>query len=105
MTDTPKFRELELVELVEDLPEYQVSKGELGVAVEVFDSPTEAHDIEFVDDSGRTSRFAYSVRPDQLRRVEEKTKPEIYEVVEVAEDVAKFGDSARPTSKSDRGAR
>jgi len=51
MTETRKFREVELVELLEDLPAYQVSKGELGVVVEVFDSPTEAYDIEFVDDS------------------------------------------------------
>jgi len=73
MTETRKFREFELVELLEDLPAYQVSKGELGVVVQVFDSPTEAYDIEFVDDSGRESRFAYSVKPSQLRSAEETT--------------------------------
>jgi len=68
--------------------------------VEVFDSPTEAYDIEFVDDSGRESRFAYSVKPSQLRSAEETTSnAEMFEVVEIAEDVAEFGDSARPTSK------
>jgi len=42
MQNTTKFREHDLVELLEDLPEYQVRRGEVGVVVEVFDSPNEA---------------------------------------------------------------
>jgi hypothetical protein len=63
----------------------------------MFDSPIEAYDIEFVDHSGRESRFAYSVKPNQLRNAEDKTKAETYEV---AEEAARFG-AARPTTKTD----
>ena len=68
MQNTTKFRDHDLVELLEDLPEYQVRRGEVGVVVEVFDSPNEAFDVEFVDDSGRSSRFAYALKSAQIRR-------------------------------------
>jgi Domain of unknown function (DUF4926) len=66
MLDTRKAQELDLVEVLEDLPEYNIKKGEIGVVVVAFDNPDEAYDLEFVDESGQ-SRFAYSVKPDQIR--------------------------------------
>ena len=92
MLETKKFQELEMVELVEDLPEYDLKKGEIGVVVEVFDTPSEAYDLEFVDESGRSSRFAYSVRPNQIKVSEErKRKANLLDVEEVAEDITDYG--------------
>jgi Domain of unknown function (DUF4926) len=69
MLETRKAQELDLVEVLEDFPEYGVKKGEIGVVVEVFDNPDEAYDLEFVDESGTSSRFAYSVKPSQIKTV------------------------------------
>lgn len=92
MVETKKFQELELVELLEDLPEYDLKKGEIGVVVEVFETPSEAYDLEFVDESGRSSRFAYSVRPDQIKASEDRNrKANLFDVVEVAEDLPEYG--------------
>lgn len=92
MLETKKFQELELVELLEDLPEYDLKKGEIGVVVEVFDTPSEAYDLEFVDESGRSSRFGYSVRPNQIKASEKRTrKANLLDVVEVAEDITEYG--------------
>jgi len=66
-----KAKELEIVELVDDLPEYGVKKGERGVVTTAFSEPDEAYDLEFVDESGTESRFAYSVKPNQIRKQEE----------------------------------
>lgn len=91
MLETKKFQELEMIELLEDLPEYDLKKGEIGVVVEVFDTPSEAYDLEFVDESGRSSRFGYSVRPDQIKASEErKRKANLFDVVEVAEDITEY---------------
>jgi hypothetical protein len=45
-------------------------------ALEVFENP-EVYDLEFVDQSGTSSRFAYLVRPDQIINVEttDQNKP------------------------------
>lgn len=92
MLETKKFQELEIVELLEDLPEYDLTKGEIGVVVEVFDTPSEAYDLEFVDESGRSSRFGYSVRPNQIKASETRTrKANLLDVVEVAEDITEYG--------------
>jgi hypothetical protein len=92
MLETKKFQELEMVELLEDLLEYDLKKGEIGVVVEVFDTPSEAYDLEFVDESGRSSRFGYSVRPNQIKASEMRTrKANLLDVVEVAEDITEYG--------------
>lgn len=92
MLETKKFQELEMVELLEDLSEYDLKKGEIGVVVEVFETPSEAYDLEFVDESGRSSRFAYSVRPDQIKASEgRRRKANLFDVVEVAEDMPEYG--------------
>ena len=73
MVVTRKALELDVVELTEDLPEYGISCGERGAVVEAFDNPSEAYDLEFVDEDGQ-SRFAYSVKPNQILRVWESAK-------------------------------
>jgi tetratricopeptide (TPR) repeat protein len=69
MLETRKAQELDVVELTEDLPEYGLKKGERGAVITAFDEPREAYDLEFVDESGE-SRFAYSVRPEQIVNIE-----------------------------------
>ena len=71
-----KAQELDVVELAEDLPEYGVKKGERAVVTTAFSEPGEAYDLEFVDESGRSSRFAYSVKPDRIRSTDEILKEE-----------------------------
>ena len=69
MLETKKAHLLDIVELTEDLPEFSVERGERGVVVEVFDTPEEAYILEFVDNSGTSSRLAYWVKPHQITLV------------------------------------
>ena len=73
MIITRKAQLLDVVEMLEDLPEYGIKQGERGAVVEVFDEPEEAYIIEFVDESGK-SKLAYWVKPNQLRAVAEIAK-------------------------------
>jgi hypothetical protein len=66
MLETKKAHELDIVELTEDLPEYGLQRGARGTVVEVFDEPEEAYMLEFVDDSGTSSKFADWVKPHQI---------------------------------------
>jgi len=70
MIETKKAHELDIVELTEDLPEFDLRRGERGTVVEVFDKPEEAYIVEFIYDSGASSKLAYGVRPDQIINVE-----------------------------------
>jgi hypothetical protein len=69
MLETKKAHLLDIVELIEDLPEYAIRRGERGTVVEVFDNPEEAYILEFVDDEGTSSRLAYWVKPHQITLV------------------------------------
>jgi hypothetical protein len=69
MIEVKKAHELEVVELTEDLPEYDLRRGARGTVVEVFDAPEEAYMIEFLEDSGAISKIADWVRPSQFRNV------------------------------------
>jgi hypothetical protein len=69
-----KAHELDVVELTEDLPEYGLRRGAQGTVVEAFDQPEEAYMIEFLEDSGETSKIADWVRPSQIKNVEGATK-------------------------------
>src|SRR5918993_2243408 len=69
MIETSKAHELDIVELSEDLPNYNLKRCERGTVVEVFDMPEEAYMLEFVSPSGAESRFADWVRPEQIIHV------------------------------------
>ena len=69
MIETKKAHELDIVELTEDLPEFGLRQGERGTVVEVFDDPEEAYMLEFVDESGASSRLAYGVKPNQIKNI------------------------------------
>jgi len=81
---------LDIVELVEDLPEYEVKRGEQGVVVEVFDEPDEGYILEFIDPSGTSSRLAYWVKPEQIKRVTPRKAQEL-DVVELVGDLPEYG--------------
>src|SRR2546427_131877 len=66
MLMTKKAHEGDLVELTEDLPKYDLKRGQRGFVIEAFDEPDEAYDIEFEDEKGEFIGFAYSVRPSQI---------------------------------------
>ena len=78
MIQTRKAELLDVVEILEDLPEYNVKHGERGAVVEVFDEPEEAYMVEFVDDSGTSSRIVDWVRPNQIININTLAK-EIFE--------------------------
>jgi tetratricopeptide (TPR) repeat protein len=61
--------ELDVVELLEDFPDYGLKKGERGTVVEVFDTPEEAYMIEFIDESGTDSKIADWVLPHQVENL------------------------------------
>lgn len=69
MIETLKAHELDIVELTEDLPEYDLKKGAQGTVVEVFDKPEEAYMIEFLEDSGAISKLADWIKPGQIRNI------------------------------------
>jgi tetratricopeptide (TPR) repeat protein len=77
MIETKKAHELDVVELTEDLQEFGLRRGERGTVVEAFDDPEEAYMLEFVDESGVTSRLAYGVKPHQIKNIDALAK-EIY---------------------------
>ncbi len=70
MIEIKKAHELDIVELTEDLPEFGLRRGETGTVVETFDNPEEAYMLEFVDESGESSRLAYGVKPNQIKNID-----------------------------------
>jgi hypothetical protein len=74
MIEVKKAHELDIVELTEDLPEYELSKGARGTVLEVFDNPEEAYMIEFLEDSGAISKIADCVKPGQFKNIIPFTK-------------------------------
>ena len=62
-----KAKELEIVELAIDLPEYSLTRGSRGTVVEVFETPEEAYMVEFVDASGQSSVIADWVTAKQIK--------------------------------------
>jgi hypothetical protein len=70
MLETKKAHELDIVELTEDLPEYGLHQGAQGTVVEVLGHPDEAYIVEFLEDSGASSKLAYDVKPHQLKTIQ-----------------------------------
>ena len=62
-------KELEIVELIADLPEYGLVCGARGTVVEVFQTPEQAYMVEFVDASGQSSVIADWVTARQIKNV------------------------------------
>src|SRR5437016_696299 len=66
ISDKIKALEGDVVELVVDLPENNLKRGQRGVVITAFAEPSEAYDLEMVDESGALTGFAYSVKPSQF---------------------------------------
>lgn len=86
MIETKKAHELDIVELTEDLPEFGIRRGEQGTVVEVFDDPEEAYMIEFVDESGASSRLAFGVKPDQITNIDAIAKDSFKEGIKALDE-------------------
>jgi hypothetical protein len=69
MPDTKRAREDDVVELVEDLPEYGFKRGQRGIVIEAFEKPSEGYDLEFEDAEGNFLGLAYAVKPHQIVNV------------------------------------
>lgn len=69
-----KANELDVVELLEDLPAYDLQKGQRGTVVEVFDNPEESYMVEFIDESGTESKIADWVLPHQISNIDLQAK-------------------------------
>lgn len=77
MLEVKKAHELDIVELTEDLPEYDLKQGAHGTVLEVFDRPEEAYMIEFLADAGASSTIADWVKPQQIKNISALTKLEL----------------------------
>src|ERR1700740_3333323 len=75
MLQLQKADELDVVELTEDLPEYDLRKGAQGTIVEVFDKPAEGYMVEFVEGEGSASKIVDWLLPSQIENLDEKAVP------------------------------
>lgn len=64
--DKKEIHEGDVVELVVNLPEYNLKRGQRGVVITEFEEHKAAYDIEFEDEEGNFLGFAYSVKPNQI---------------------------------------
>ncbi len=64
-----KIQPLDVVALVEDVPEYKLWRGEIGVVVECY--PEDAYEVEFVAQDGYTYALV-TLHGDQLIRLKQK---------------------------------
>lgn len=99
MNDKKKAHELDIVELTEDIPEFEVYRGQRGTVVEAFDKPKEGYVLEFVDTPSNTSKLAYGVRPDQIQNIEAVAK-EYYRKGMTALNDARFSEALRNLRKA-----
>jgi tetratricopeptide (TPR) repeat protein len=99
MIEIKKAHELDIVELTEDLPEFGLRQGERGTVVEAFDNPEEAYMLEFVNETGASSRLAYGVKPDQIKNIDAIAK-EFYAKGMKALSEGKFVESLRNLRKA-----
>ena len=66
VSDKKRALEGDVVELLADLPNFKVKRGQRGVVITEFDGPSEAYDLEIVGEKGSLVGFAYSIKPDQF---------------------------------------
>ena len=82
MSDEENFFEGDVVELLVDLPQPSLKRGQRGVVITAFDEPCEAYDLEMVDESGSFTEFAYSVKGDQFTNLSRDAFVRAMEAVE-----------------------
>src|ERR1041384_4688852 len=77
-----KAFEGDVVELLVDLPECHLRRGQRGIVIASFDEPCEAYDLEMEDESGTFTGFAYSIRPEQFNNLSRDAFVRAMEAVE-----------------------
>ena len=60
-----KYSLLEVVELQQDLPGFNLQQGDIGAIVEVYSNSYEAYEVEFCDTKGKTISLL-TLKPEQL---------------------------------------
>lgn len=61
-----KYSLLEVVKLQQDLPGFNLQRGDIGAIVEVYSNPSyEAYEVEFCDTKGKTIALL-TLKPEQL---------------------------------------
>jgi hypothetical protein len=60
-----RFRDLEAVQLRDDLPEYGLSRGEIGTVVHVFET-ADAYLVEFTNDVDGSTKALAELTPRQI---------------------------------------
>ncbi|MFS6938991.1 MULTISPECIES: DUF4926 domain-containing protein [Neisseria] len=60
-----KYSLLEVVQLQQDFPRFNLRKGDIGAIVEVYSNPYEAYEVEFCDNEGKTIALL-TLKPEQL---------------------------------------
>jgi len=75
----------DVVELLTDLPNFNLNRGQRGVVITEFDSPSEAYDLEIVDEKGGLVGFAYSVKPDQFTNLSRNAFVRAMEAIEIGD--------------------
>lgn len=61
-----KFKHLDHIELLEDIPSSDLKKGDTGTIVHEHTGPEEAYELEFVNERGET-RAQIAVTPSQIK--------------------------------------
>jgi hypothetical protein len=59
---------LDTVVTVSNFPEHKVLAGDVGAIVEIYDTPSLAYEVEFVNPGGNT-RALLTLAPSQVRRL------------------------------------
>ena len=63
-----KFKELDVVKVLIDFPEEKIKKDETGTVVLTHSVPTEAYEVEFVNDDGST-KAVFAILPSDIEKV------------------------------------
>lgn len=83
--DKQKAFEGDVVELLVDLPTYDVRRGQRGVVITAFDTPSEAYDLELTNESGNSASLIYSIKPEQFINLSRNAFVRAMEAVERAD--------------------
>src|SRR6266404_7007583 len=77
-----KAFEGDVVELLVDLPKFDLRRGQRGIVITSFDEPREAYDLEMEDKAGTFTGFAYSITPEQFNNLSRDAFVRAMEAVE-----------------------
>lgn len=62
------YKLFDVVKLKEDIPQYNLKKGERGAIIHVFTKPDVAYEVEFVNDDGK-QKAELVLEPSQIEPI------------------------------------